>query len=564
MSYSFPTDQPDGTEVTLANGVTYKYDQANDRWLVKSVSDDGVSLDDLFWEEIDTGSNQNPPLRLMVTNSRPTGTGTEGLLHLWHGDPAQCTTSPNQEFKVWMRDGGEPIVDKYDDDGIPPEFEIRQGDKVMRMKGINGGWTTNVNTYHCSCEEVTGDVLSNNDPCEIWIRYEGNAFVELLDDRYVHRHGGDEMEGPLKIKNNNEYDDSRQARRLEVLNIHSGTENSSLNLGAKNTSVYVGANQTTFAKPVHLHTMREKNADDGITVESTLHFDSEMDTLMTINPEVGEVQEIDLFGNGQDKVINVNIHGATYKNAIEFESGPSADREPIFRIDSNKGIKAKGLSAWDTNIRDVADPVNDKDAVNKRYFEDRITDRLDKFITENSAGSMKWMMEQYPLRSGHFSTWTTNGGQTTADPMQTREIWAHMYNMSGYQFHWEDVRPNTWLYMAGPNGALARFRVVADPINVPANNYWKIKAADPEVTPADYTFSNDDQWDVVFRTFTGGNTDLDDYVTQEEFEALKDDLPEEEAEEGEIEIPVGDDCARCVNVWVVIAADVLSPPDVFH
>ena len=27
-----------------------------------------------------------------------------------------------------------------------------------------------------------------------------------------------------------------------------------------------------------------------------------------------------------------------------------------------------------------------------------------------------------------------------------------------------------------------------------------------------------------------------------ESEALKDDLPEEEAEEGEIEIPVGDDC----------------------
>ena len=45
MSYSFPLNQPDGTEVTLANGVTYRFDQANDRWLVKSVHDDSISVD---------------------------------------------------------------------------------------------------------------------------------------------------------------------------------------------------------------------------------------------------------------------------------------------------------------------------------------------------------------------------------------------------------------------------------------------------------------------------------------------------------------------------------------
>ena len=100
MSYSFPLNQPDGTQVTLANGVTYQYDQANDRWLVRSVQNDQVSLDDLLWDEIDTGSNQNPPLTLMIAGSRPTGGGTEGLLNIWHGDPADCTTSPNQEFGV--------------------------------------------------------------------------------------------------------------------------------------------------------------------------------------------------------------------------------------------------------------------------------------------------------------------------------------------------------------------------------------------------------------------------------------------------------------------------------
>ena len=295
MSYSFPLNQPDGTEVTLANGVTYQYDKANDRWLVKSVPGGDVNLDDLLWQEIDTGSNQNPPLTLMITGSRPTGGGTEGLLHLWHGDPADTTTTPEQEFKVWIQDGGQSIVDKFDDDGILPEFEIRQGDKAMRMKGTSGGWITNVKTYHTSCEEVTGDILIDG-PCQLFVRYEFD--IKELDGRYVKKEGGDEMQGPFVIKNNPDISDSREARRLTVLDIKSGTENSSLNLGALNTSVYVGHNQTTFAKPVHVGTIREKNADDGITLESTLHFDSAIDTLMSINPEIGEVQQIDLFGNG--------------------------------------------------------------------------------------------------------------------------------------------------------------------------------------------------------------------------------------------------------------------------
>ena len=87
---------------------------------------------------------------------------------------------------------------------------------------------------------------------------------------YVSKVGGDEMEGPLKIKNNDAIDDSREARRLEVLNIHSGTENSSLNLGAKNTSVYIGANQTTFTKPIHVDDIKEKNDGEGVTFHNSV------------------------------------------------------------------------------------------------------------------------------------------------------------------------------------------------------------------------------------------------------------------------------------------------------
>ena len=40
MSYAFPKDQPDGTEVELANGVTYRYSEPKNRWGVMSVASD--------------------------------------------------------------------------------------------------------------------------------------------------------------------------------------------------------------------------------------------------------------------------------------------------------------------------------------------------------------------------------------------------------------------------------------------------------------------------------------------------------------------------------------------
>jgi len=37
MSYSFPKGQPNGTEIELSNGVTYKYDSIKNTWGVESV-----------------------------------------------------------------------------------------------------------------------------------------------------------------------------------------------------------------------------------------------------------------------------------------------------------------------------------------------------------------------------------------------------------------------------------------------------------------------------------------------------------------------------------------------
>ena len=55
MSYAFPKDQPDGTEVELANGVTYKYSEAKNRWAVASINND---LAEMYVSKI-SGTQQN-------------------------------------------------------------------------------------------------------------------------------------------------------------------------------------------------------------------------------------------------------------------------------------------------------------------------------------------------------------------------------------------------------------------------------------------------------------------------------------------------------------------------
>jgi hypothetical protein len=487
--------------------------------------DGGPSLGDLLWEEIDTGSNQSPPITLQITHpARPTQNASEGLFYLWHGDPALegVNGPPEQEFKVWMSDGGKAIQDKYDEDGFAPEFELRQGDKRLRFKALNGGWTTAGQTYHASCHETEGDVLTDG-PCEWFIKYEDSSLLEPLDERYDERYvkkaGGDFMEGPLDIRKQ-DGTGSRDTNKVKTLGVYSGSDDA-LRLGTNDQTdrVYVGKNDTSFNGPIKVGEIVERHDGQGTTVTNELHvndtirFGRDHSLLMEINPESGTTQDILMF-NGQPngKNLKLDIRGATFNNAIKIESGPSSDREIVAHIDSNKGIKFKNLSAWDTKIRDVSDPTNDKDAVNLRYLEDRITDRLSKFITENSAGAMKFQLAQFPQGSGRFNTWTANGASSTPDPAQVREIWAHKFNMSGYQFNWGDVKPNTYLYMSGPGGLLMRFRVVADPVEVPENNYWKIKVADGECEDDSYRFSDNDEWDVIFRSVSGGTADLDDYL----------------------------------------------------
>ena len=97
----------------------------------------------------------------------------------------------------------------------------------------------------------------------------GNIEFPEVDGVFVSKTGGDEMQGPFKITMNPEVEGSRNSRKLEVLDIKSGSENSSLNIGAKNTSIYVGESQTTFIKPILVDDIGEKNEGHNVNFLNT-------------------------------------------------------------------------------------------------------------------------------------------------------------------------------------------------------------------------------------------------------------------------------------------------------
>ena len=167
--------------------------------------------------------------------------------------------------------------------------------------------------------------------------------------------------------------DSRDTSRVNTLGVYSNSQSSYLGLGTSGTKVYVGHSDTSFATPIKVAEIQEKNDGGGIKISDRLDF-GQQDTLMKIVPDNGTTQNIDLFGNNNTPnltTLKVNINGATYKNAIEFESGPSSSKQVVLRLDSNTGVKIRNLNMDDTKITKLAEPTNDTDAANKQYVDER-------------------------------------------------------------------------------------------------------------------------------------------------------------------------------------------------
>lgn len=88
------------------------------------------------------------------------------------------------------------------------------------------------------------------------------------DNRYVNKIGGDEMEGPLKVTVNPDIQGSRDSRKIETYGVFSGTDTTALRLGTNRDRVYIGDSDTSFNGLVKIDELSEKNANNGIKVQS--------------------------------------------------------------------------------------------------------------------------------------------------------------------------------------------------------------------------------------------------------------------------------------------------------
>jgi hypothetical protein len=253
----------------------------------------------------------------------------------------------------------------------------------------------------------------------VWTNVNGTFEWVLVEPpvEYVKKEGGDDMEGPLNMKNQ-PGGSSRDTNRVHTLGVFSNSSNSYLGLGTDGTKVYVGNDDTSFVKPIKVAEIQSKNDGDGIKISDRLDF-GQHDTLMKIDPDSGTTQNIELFSRNETEnptTLQFSLHGATWKNAIEFEAGSSGNRETVLRIGSDKGLKARNLNMDDTQITKLANPVNDTDAANKQYVDhadshlqaeiEQIALGLETLLTQRTHGKWKYVGfsgDNIPRNAGEFA-----------------------------------------------------------------------------------------------------------------------------------------------------------------
>ena len=100
-------------------------------------------------------------------------------------------------------------------------------------------------------ELIQGDVwIDITDPDElIQYIYDGTVWVKT-GGNYVHREGGDSMEGPLDVTGGRTPDADGIVSTVKVLNVDSGQDSDLQIKHNGNTKVYVGRNRTTTTQGI--------------------------------------------------------------------------------------------------------------------------------------------------------------------------------------------------------------------------------------------------------------------------------------------------------------------------
>ena len=224
------------------------------------------------------------------------------------------------------------LEDKFD----PPQLGesginrlLFNGDKVALLKDIGG----------------FGDSIDiNQDSIE--------ALKNYIDETFVKKEGGDEMQGPFVVTTNPDIADSRAARRIETLGVFSGTENSALRLGTNQDRVYIGNEDISFNKPIKVDTIVPKTDGNPVSFPSYVNFDGQ--TAFQINTQNGDTKNINFFTRNQSdpaefQQIILKLHGATYKNFFAIHAGSGTNVEAL-RIDSGGAITIESNITVKSNI----------------------------------------------------------------------------------------------------------------------------------------------------------------------------------------------------------------------
>ena len=484
------------------------------RWIYEQLTFLLGNVGDGGWLPVDQPDPPNegdPKLILKKSSNQPGGACPPNELWIWHLDPAYVNPDSDilNEFKILWPEGKE-IIDQYNKTGMRPLFKISQGDNHFYFDGLNGGWMSNTTTYHIQAAHTAGVKLTANQPCTLSWRLEQEITAPFLDANFVRKIGGDTMEGPLVMKKNPlDAGGSRDTNKVKTLGVYSGS-NDALRLGVSDSSdkIYIGNNDTSFNGPIKVGEILERHDGQGTTVTNTLKindtviFGKEHSLLMDINPDVVREQIIRFFyGGTNDKDVTLALHGATYQNAIQIESGPSGSREIVARFDSNKGIHIKRLNAWDTKITKVATPTDNTDAVNKAYSDQQDTllrdelqdeiDRLEGVISEiaDQFAIAKYRFKSgliYPQEAGDMVGYRANGTLTaTVEFIAQLILWESDYE--GTKPNWASMRPG--LLRFKDNSRVISFDFAGATVD-PDNGAVTLNVSNGKISDSTGTFQN--------------------------------------------------------------------------
>jgi hypothetical protein len=151
---------------------------------------DGIELPDVDDTTDTRGRVFMGTFTLKTSSGQPSQAAEEDELTLWHIDPSDASTTPANEFKCKPAYGASglgtqgfvDLVDEMHEKSGLIIWHFVQGDKSIRMVGEEKGWTSPSTTYHCSGNEYSGDVLTADQPVELFMEVDTNFLTRRFDD----------------------------------------------------------------------------------------------------------------------------------------------------------------------------------------------------------------------------------------------------------------------------------------------------------------------------------------------------------------------------------------------